>query len=532
PRRVGPWRAGTTTALVVGALAVVVPLAASPALAGMKLDAIPFDHGGTKNGGGSGSGGTGGVDDVAGVGALNLIDNMKAVLSSQSDLIMFTATSRTPTYWQVATLTKFNGTSWVPDPATKAAADGAPQLSPVAPPVLPTPSAGRTFNSKVTIVDLRSNLLPAPPSTLSTGGATVVQVEPGIGLVQPFANPEELAYTTVARSAPTNLAAASSPTMAALVTSAPAPDLAPYLALPSTVPASVVRLAHEIVARDRTPAAKATALVRYFTAGKRFHYTLSPPAEAGTNPLVSFLFSTHAGFCQQFAGAFAVLARLDGLPTRLAIGFTTGSAAKGDNYQITGADAHSWPQVYLGAGAGWVSFEPTPATTEEILGTGVLNGAATTTPPSRPPAVTTTTLSDRRLNGTGIKPGVGSKGLGLLIRPAGTPARPAHWGTVVLIALGSVVLVAAATFGGPWLWRRRRPRLRRRPFARAAAPRAEILIRWEQAAAVLERTGLGRHPTETLDEHARRVVTSGGRPDRSAEFLPVAAGGGGAGTAG
>ena len=135
----------------MGALAVVVPLAASPALGSLHLDAIPFSHGsGTGPGTATGSGGTG---DAAGVGALNLIDNMRAVLTSQSGLTMFTATTHTPTYWQVATLSHFTGVSWLPDPATQAAADNTQQFIeelPITPVVPPSPAPSPPTSPSVT----------------------------------------------------------------------------------------------------------------------------------------------------------------------------------------------------------------------------------------------------------------------------------------------------------------------------------------------------------------------------------------------
>ncbi|HXQ61751.1 MAG TPA: transglutaminase domain-containing protein [Acidimicrobiales bacterium] len=527
-RRRLSWRSGTAAALAMGAVAVVVPVAASPGLAGLQLDAIPFSHGAV-NGSGPGAPGAG-AGDVAGVGALDLIDNMRAVLTAQSDLTMFTAVSRTPTYWQVATLTRFDGTSWLPDPATKAAAEDAPQLVPIALPVLTEPVATKTFTVAISIGNLRSNLLPVPPSTVSVAKANSVQVEPGIGVIQPFANPADLTYDATAR-LPSTADLSAQTSVAALDASAPATDLLPYLALPP-VPPAVVQLAHQIVAHARGPAAEATALVRYFTVGKRFRYTLSPPPVSGRNALSSFLFTTRAGFCQQFAGAYAVLARIDGLPTRLAIGFTTGSTEKRDTYSVAGADAHSWPQVYLGPAAGWVSFEPTPATTDEALGAGVENGAPTTTPSSHPTAVTTTTLSDKRLQGTGITAGAGTKGLGPTATPATTTPHHAAWGTVVLVALAAAVLIVTAAVAGPGLWRRRRPRLRRRSFARLTAPGTEILARWEQAAAVLARTGLGRRESETLEEHATRLVSRRTGPTIASVFGPGPGAPPGAGTPG
>ncbi len=502
-RRRPSWRSGTSAALVMAAVAVAVPVAAAPGLSGLRLDAIPFSHGGT--GGPSGSGRDGIDGDVAGVGALNLIDDMRAVLISRSDLTMFTATSRTPTYWMVATLATYVGDTWIPDAATKAAADDAPQLAPTAPPDLSEPPSRRTFTVHVTIADLRSNLLPVPPATVSVGDANSVQVEPGIGVVQPFANPANLTYSATAR-LPTALGTTPASSIAALDASVPPDDLLPFLALPSSIPASVVQLAHQIVARARGPAAEATALVRFFTQGRRFRYTLTPPTVRG-DALSSFLFTTRAGFCQQFAGAYAVLARIDGLPTRLAVGFTTGSTQSRNTYTVTGADAHSWPQVYLGPAAGWVSFEPTPPSSNEALGAGVVNGAPTTLPPSGPPPLTTSTLSERQL-GQGARPAAGANGLGSNARPAPTTTAPhPSWGPIILLALVTVAVIVAGAVAGPGIWRRRRPRLRRRRFARTSPPGTEILARWEQAASVLARTGLGRRESETLDEHATRLVT-------------------------
>ena len=41
-------------------------------------------------------------------------------------------------------------------------------------------------------------------------------------------------------------------------------------------------------------------------------------------PLESFLFKDKYGYCQQFAGAMALLLRMGGVPARVAVGFTQG----------------------------------------------------------------------------------------------------------------------------------------------------------------------------------------------------------------
>jgi hypothetical protein len=64
------------------------------------------------------------------------------------------------------------------------------------------------------------------------------------------------------------------------------------------------------------------------------------------------------GTSEQFATAFAVLARSVGLPTRIVIGFQIPSA-NGADVPVQGKDMRAWPEVYF-AGQGWVRFEPTP----------------------------------------------------------------------------------------------------------------------------------------------------------------------------
>ncbi|MGH3182585.1 MAG: transglutaminaseTgpA domain-containing protein, partial [Streptosporangiaceae bacterium] len=373
-------------AVLGAALAVVVPLAASPALATLAVNALPF---GEPNGpgvlgvglapDGSGAGGglgaTGGVGAFTGLRAIDLVDNLKAVLVNRTTELMFEATTPVPTYWQVAVLTRFDGTTWSPDPTTQAAAQS-DALSPPSRvpglPALPEPQPAKTFDAQVTIANLQSTLLPLPPTTGSVNAEA--DLVPGFGGIQAVEAQPGQGYTAVAR-IPVNPVKAP-PGGTPATGSVPSSSLAPYLGLPAE-PGPVVALAHQIVSGATGPAAQAGALARWFDTG-RYRYTLSPPVPSGSNALESFLFTTRAGFCQQFAAAFGVLARIDGLPTRIAVGFTTG-AGRGHQYRVTGADAHVWPEVYLGPSTGWTSYEPTPASSGEATGVGVNTGSRTST---------------------------------------------------------------------------------------------------------------------------------------------------------
>jgi hypothetical protein len=90
-----------------------------------------------------------------------------------------------------------------------------------------------------------------------------------------------------------------------------------------------------------------------------FQYSEKPPRRR--YPLSSFLFDDKIGYCQQFSGAMALMLRMDGIPARVAAGFTPGNfdfVAK--EYRVRDLDAHSWVEVWFD-GIGWVPFDPTPS---------------------------------------------------------------------------------------------------------------------------------------------------------------------------
>lgn len=65
------------------------------------------------------------------------------------------------------------------------------------------------------------------------------------------------------------------------------------------------------------------------------------------------------GTSEQFATAFALLARQAGLPTRVVVGFAPGKPQSDGTMLVRGSDALAWPEVYFNR-LGWVPFSPTP----------------------------------------------------------------------------------------------------------------------------------------------------------------------------
>ncbi|WP_028060735.1 transglutaminase-like domain-containing protein [Candidatus Solirubrobacter pratensis] len=128
-----------------------------------------------------------------------------------------------------------------------------------------------------------------------------------------------------------------------------AADASPY--------ARVAALARRLAAGAPTQYDVVQRVERHLLGGGRFRYT-TDVGRPGPLPLADFLLRTHAGYCQHFAGAAALLLRLAGVPARVVAGFATG-VARGRGYEVRDLDAHDWIEVYF-AGVGWVPFNPTP----------------------------------------------------------------------------------------------------------------------------------------------------------------------------
>ncbi|MCK9900464.1 transglutaminase [Parafrankia colletiae] len=98
--------------------------------------------------------------------------------------------------------------------------------------------------------------------------------------------------------------------------------------------------------------------IQNFLRGPDFTYDLSGAPTVREGALADFLFTSRRGYCEQFASAMAVLVRLLGLPSRVAIGFTHGMLQTDGTWLITNKQAHAWPEVWFPT-LGWIPFEPT-----------------------------------------------------------------------------------------------------------------------------------------------------------------------------
>jgi hypothetical protein len=135
--------------------------------------------------------------------------------------------------------------------------------------------------------------------------------------------------------------------------------LSTYLQHPDNLDPNILRLAQSIVANAHatTMYDKALALEDYLRSNYKYNVNVNlPPGQEGVS---WFLFrSGNQGFCNYFASAMTIMARLLGMPARVVDGYTNGQYdPKHNEWVIRGVDAHLWTQIYF-AGYGWINFEP------------------------------------------------------------------------------------------------------------------------------------------------------------------------------
>ncbi|HEV2370456.1 MAG TPA: DUF3488 and transglutaminase-like domain-containing protein [Acidimicrobiales bacterium] len=427
-------------------------------------------------------------------------------LVNESNIQLFTVNAPRQAYWRLTSLDTFDGNIWSSD---EPYASVGSQL-----PVSPPSFYGGPFPQSYVISNLGSIWLPAAYlPTRITGTSGVSWDANSDSLISRAATSDGESYRVDSRQPQLSAAQLRTATIGPPAVSRA--DLAKFTALPGGIPSAVVKLAQQVTAGAATPYDKAMALQKYL----RTHYTYSlqvPPGHSDS-ALYQFLFVDKRGYCEQFAGSYAVMARAIGLPTRVAVGFTPGVAQSDGSYTVTGADAHAWPEVWLGQ-FGWVAFEPTPGrgnpAATSYTGIPAQQAAAPTGAPSVTPATTPAPTPS-------IRPP------SQLSTNAGPKPAASHTGREA----GFVALVAlAVVLGLACLWAATVPLVqtgRRRARRRQARSETDlVLTSWNEAAERLAATGLARRPGETLQEHARRAAADprlGGKVGATFEALATQA---------
>jgi transglutaminase-like putative cysteine protease len=316
------------------AIGVVVPLAI-PGLRG----GIPHGHGGL----GVGHGGSNSAVTI------NPIVTIGAELTSgpTTTVLHYTTTDPDPTYLRLTSLDKFDGNSFAPttlqEPAQSSVRNG------IAGPA----QGGAPERTTVDVQGLEVHWLPVPMQPVGvqvTGDWRYASDANTIFSARNDTHGLEYSVQSVHQRL----------TATQLRTATPSADLvnSTYLSVPPALASQVTPIVRHVIQGSRTPFAAAVAIQNYLT-GAPFTYNTHVRPLDSSAALLQFLTVTHTGFCQQYAAAMAVMARLVGIPARVAVGFTHGNRQTDGSWVVTTKDAHAWPELYLGQ-FGWVPFEPTP----------------------------------------------------------------------------------------------------------------------------------------------------------------------------
>ena len=416
--------------------------------------------------------------------------NIRTRIVDQAPTEVFRVRSSERSYWRLTALETFDGTIWSSSRKYRRA-DGT--LTSAFP---EEERATDVVEQRFTIVGLDTIWLPAAFRPVGIDGVDA-RYDPESGsLLAEAASAIGQQYTVesaVPRLEPALLESAPPEVPAAIAEQ--------YLALPADFPQDVRDLAAEVVAGSSSAYQAARRLQDYFRSGE-FTYDLDVPRGHSDDALRTFLFETRRGYCEQFAGSYAAMARAIGLPARIGVGFTTGELTSTNTYTVRGYHGHAWPEVYLN-GVGWVAFEPTP-------GRGIPGGEAYTgvpesqASPDEPNTATTlaTTTTAAPANGGSVTtsiPQLGDRGGD--VPEFDEQARHNPWPRRLVIA-------AAFLLAAPLLWvaglatYRLAVRTRRRLSAHGDR---RVTLAWEELGEVFARFGVRPRPSETPAEFARRA---------------------------
>jgi len=233
--------------------------------------------------------------------------------------------------------------------------------------------------------------------------------------------------------------------------------------------AAAYRLAKRLAAGTTTPYGFVARVQSYL----RRNYTYNTQAPISADPIETFLFKQKYGYCQQFAGAMALLLRMGGIPARVAVGFEPGSFAPATGqFDVHDTDAHAWVEAWF-PGYSWVAFNPTPSADSATPRTSLAGAAALR-------ARAAAAARDR------------------VSAPAAGSGRRHHGGSGLPVALVALVIMLLGLGGGAVA-------LRRRSRRREAPTSDELLAELEVA---LRRSSFELTPATTLSDLERRFRRS------------------------
>ena len=339
--RIGRRRATGATVIVLGAMVIVGSFVVSGIFPPVEQSPDQVTSGGVSTG----------INPL-----INLGDDLRR--GAPVTAVSYTTSDNQAVYLRLATLDTFDGRSWTPTligPKAKNSLSAFP-----APVGLTTAVKQSKQTAAVTVGGIQGNWLPVPYPTTKVTGATGTW----------FWEAEGLSVRSTDTSVGGQTYSASfldvQPDLAQLRSSSTNQTVSKsYLGLPARLPSIITQTAKSVAASATTDYDRALALQAYFRSDLFTYSTTAPVAQGydgtGADVVAEFL-QKKAGYCVHFASAMAIMARVLGIPSRVAVGFQPGQPTVKNGqtvFTVSTHDLHAWPELYF-QGIGWLRFEPTP----------------------------------------------------------------------------------------------------------------------------------------------------------------------------
>jgi hypothetical protein len=238
--------------------------------------------------------------------------------------------------WRLVVLDNFNGVSWT-------AVDRYRTLGAGLEPAVAVPTTAHS--AQLTVPAGNSSWIPsqAMPAAV-TGAAPLIDPASGMLLLPDHTGPVDYGLRWWEPEVDSK----------ALTGAALDPDAAAGGGL-GVIPPGIAELARTATGGIRPSFESALVLERFLSQNYHVATGTELPTGSGWPQLRDFLLTTKRGTSEQFAASYVALARIVGIPARLAVGFR---APRTQNGVVHNGDALAWPEVAV-TGVGWVPLDPT-----------------------------------------------------------------------------------------------------------------------------------------------------------------------------
>ncbi|WP_370971495.1 DUF3488 and transglutaminase-like domain-containing protein [Amycolatopsis sp. cg9] len=277
----------------------------------------------------------------------NPLDEIGSRLATPAAEVFHARVSAPVDRWTVSVLNRFDGVNWTSSARFRPLGSTLPGLAGV-------PAGGPTAEAAVTLASAPGAWLPTVTRTDHVEGASPL-VDPATGTLLSTQAADGLAYRLFWR--PPSVDA---PKLASSDVDGAADGLEPVGQLPK----EIAPLLREATGGSGPSLRTAFVLEQWFRKNYKVASGEDIPTGHGYAQLSFFLASSKRGTSEQFATAYAVLARAAGLPVRVAVGFRQPAAAPGGSVVVHNSDVLAWPEVAV-RGVGWVPLDPSGAATAD-----------------------------------------------------------------------------------------------------------------------------------------------------------------------